>query len=138
MAEDIKIKGVYKNLFEIQQAGLKFTKDTEGVFNSKYVTLDALNEKLLPELKKHKLVVLHQTQETEKGFVVKTFIVDTEDGSSVASEFPLSAELEPQKAGGAISYAKRYNLGQLFNIITDEDDDGAASSPVNSKGGFKV
>lgn len=29
-----------------------------------------------------------------------------------------------QLMGAAITYAKRYNLGAIFNIITDDDVDG--------------
>lgn len=40
---------------------------------------------------------------------------------------------DPQKLGSCISYAKRYNLAQIFNIITDRDDDAnAASTPAKT------
>jgi hypothetical protein len=40
---------------------------------------------------------------------------------------------DPQKLGSCISYAKRYNLAQIFNIITDRDDDAnAASTPTKN------
>jgi hypothetical protein len=40
----------------------------------------------------------------------------------ITSAFPIT-QTDPQKIGSCITYAKRYNLGSLFNIITEWDDD---------------
>lgn len=119
------MENIYKKLFDIQHSGLSFKKTAENpFFKSKYLPLEELVETLLPALKKENLLVVHSTN--EKG--VNTKIVDIENGESIESTFPLNPNLDPQKIGSAISYAKRYNLGQLFNIITDEDDDGNATT----------
>lgn len=119
------MKNLYKKLFDIQHSSLSFKKTAENpFFKSKYLPLEELVETLTPELKKEKLLVVHFTN--EKG--VNTQVIDTESEESITSTFPLNPNLDPQKIGSAISYAKRYNLGQIFNIITDEDDDGNATT----------
>jgi hypothetical protein len=49
-------------------------------------------------------------------------VIDIDTDLEEKSEFPVIAS-DPQKIWGAITYGKRYNLWQLFNISTDEDDD---------------
>jgi hypothetical protein len=57
-----------------------------------------------------------------------TCVVDTESGEMLQSMFPMIQSNDPQKIGSCISYGKRYNIGQIFNIITDRDDDGNEAS----------
>lgn len=121
---------IHAKLFEIQKKHLAFEKDTSNpFFKSKYVSLDSIVEKVTPLLDEQKLLALHYTQEKH----VVTEIIDTEDGTSVKSAFPLIESNDPQKLGSCISYAKRYNLGQIFNIITDRDDDANAASGNDDK-----
>jgi hypothetical protein len=117
------MEDLIKKLLEIQNLQLKFPKTAKG-YNYKYVPLDEMWDKLLPELKKRKLLVVHVTENNQ----VVTMVLN-EDGSSIKSAMPLPENLDPQKLGSAVTYYKRYNLGQIFNIMTDEDDD--ASSVTN-------
>ena len=118
------MKNLLKKLYEIQGENLKFTKNEENPFyHSQYLTLDALLEKLNPILQSYKLVVYHYTDNKE----VKTSVADIESGETLTSSFPIQDGLEPQKVGSTITYAKRYNLGEIFNIITEQDDDANAS-----------
>lgn len=119
---------IYTKLLEIQKKHLAFEKDTSNpFFKSKYVSLDSIVEKLTPILDEFGLVVIHYTENNE----VVTMVTDTdirEDEDlrfidSIKSRFPLIDSNDPQKLWSCISYAKRYNLSQIFNIITDRDDD---------------
>lgn len=123
-----------EKLFKIQNnKELKFTKDGKNPhFKNEYITLDNLVETLKPVLEENRLCVFH-TLEDKK---LITVVVDVDkkigdEGEFVKSEFPIAEETiaNPQKVGSAITYAKRYNLGAIFNIITDEDDDGNTSIP---------
>ncbi len=121
------MKEFYQKLFKLQ--GLTFTKDAENpFFKSKYLTLGKLLEELNPILKENNLLIFHYTANKE----VVTELVDLDNEKSITSAFPLMENIEPQKVGSAITYAKRYNIGQLLNIITDEDDDGNMASPPNT------
>src|SRR3990167_1767245 len=120
------MKGLYKKLFEIQGMSLRFEKSADNpFFHSKYLPLEDLQAKLNPTLQEKGLLVVHALQ---SGHVV-TAVIDTEDDQKIESMFPIQAGIDPQKVGSAITYGKRYNLGALFNIITDEDDDANTTQP---------
>lgn len=118
MSEPNSNSTLYGKLFVIQ--GLSVKKDAKGVHNAKYATLDNVIETLTPLLKEHKLLITHRTEDKQ----VITSVIDIESGEREESKFPLIETNDPQKYGSCITYAKRYNLGQLLNIITDPDDDG--------------
>ena len=118
------MKNLLKKLHKIQGLNLTFQKTEENPFyHSKYLPLEELQKKINPVLQDNGLVVFHYT----KNSCVITEVADVDSGESITSEFPLQAGLDPQKVGSTITYAKRYSIGQIFNIITDEDDDANAS-----------
>lgn len=124
------MKNILKKLYEIQGMNLRFEKSAENpFFKSKYLPLEAIQEKLNPVLQEKGLVVFHQVRDNN----VVTVVGETESGDALESAFPLPAGLDPQKVGSAITYGKRYNLGALFNIITDEDDDGNVTAQKPKK-----
>jgi len=121
------MKEFYKKLFKLQ--GLTFTKNADNpFFKSSYLTLEKLLHELNPILKENNLLLFHYTENKE----VVTKLVDLDNEQSLISAFPIQDNIEPQKIGSAITYAKRYNIGQLFNIITDKDDDGNIASTQNT------
>ena len=121
---------IFKKLLEIQKLHLSFEKDAKNpFFKSNYVSLDSIVEKLTPYLDKHNLLITHFTHNSE----IVTKVIDTDEEWEVESRFPLIDSNDPQKLGSCITYAKRYNLGQIFNIITDRDDDGNEASEVEKK-----
>ena len=114
------LKALYNKMWNVQVALGGVQKTAENpYFKSNYIPLDKIVSELEPRLKSQNLAVFHQT----KDGLVKTLVVDLETGESISSDFPLIQLNDPQKLGSCISYAKRYNLGQLFNIVTDKDDD---------------
>lgn len=124
---------IYDKLFKIQEEHNTFTKDAQNpFFKSDYQSLEGLMRELSPILTKHKLLVTHNTSDAHICTTVRD--MGEKEISAVSSCTPLPEGIEPQKMGAAITYFKRYNLGQIFNIVTDQDDDGNASSPKNTKG----
>ena len=119
-------------MFEIQTLHLKYEKDAVNpFFKSKYLSLDSLWKTLSPELEKRKLLVSHYTEDKE--VITQVINVEDKDSMPIYSRMPLPENLDPQKLGSAITYYKRYNLGQLFNIMTDTDDDGNGAVPVKKE-----
>ncbi len=117
---------IHKKLFEIQKMGLSVTKNGENTFFkdakwkwSKYVTLDALRDVYQPILCEMNILCIHKTRWND----VFTYLIDMDDETEEYSSFPLVNDNNPQKHGSCITYAKRYNLWQLLNIMTDQDDD---------------
>ncbi len=99
-------------------------------FKSDYITLDWLISVLQPVCNELSLLIKHHT----KDGVVITEVIDIEQEKSnrFSSSFPLGSYIDnPQKVWSAITYAKRYNLCQIFNIITDRDDDWNKASVIS-------
>lgn len=120
---DIK-KTLVQKLFDIQSENISMVKDWENPhFRSKFVTLDNLVSTLSPFWKTHWLLVHHLVEMWE----LVTTVTDVESGESISSRILLSST-DPQKKWGEISYFKRYNIGAIFNTITDDDDDGNFAS----------
>lgn len=122
---------IYTKLFDIQKLHLAFSKDAKNpFFKSNYISLDSIVATLTPLLDERNLLVVHYTENKE----VVTELIDTEEtGFNIQSRFPLIDSNDPQKLGSCITYAKRYNLSQIFNIITDRDDDGNGASWVEDE-----
>ena len=121
---------IYKKLLAIQTKSIALKKDqTNPFFKSKYITLDNIIETYNPILNELKIVCYHYAKDNK----IITCLYDTEDETKVESEFNIYTN-DPQKQGSEITYWKRYNLGQLLNIQTDDDDDwNKASSWWNTK-----
>jgi hypothetical protein len=101
-------------------------KDSQNPFlKNKYASLDAIIAASKPVLFKHKLAAMQIVNDDG----VETIIMH-ESGEWVGSEyikiFPeVSKGLSAAQAVGvATTYAKRYQLGAILNISTDEDTDG--------------
>ena len=102
------------------------TKDAKNPFlKNKYASLDAIIEASKPALAKHGLTAMQTVNEGG----VETYILHT-SGEWVSSDYiKIMPEVSKglslaQAVGVATTYAKRYQLGALLNISTDEDTDG--------------
>jgi len=104
-------------------------------FKSKYATLDAIQHHIQPYLTKYGLVVIQKNITNDNGLYVMTEVYEANSNESISSVFPIIVQKNtPQEYGSAVSYAKRYSLSGLLNlIIADEDDDGNASSQPTNK-----
>lgn len=105
---------------------LKAVRDTKA-YNYKYATLEQIWDMLQPILQEEGIVVTHSTIDNK----VCTAIMD-DTGKEITSCMPLPENLDPQKLGSAVTYFRRYNLLQLFNIMV-EDDDGESAKPSAKK-----
>jgi len=117
---------MFDKLLQIQKMLKKYTRDGKANYGM-YVTLDNLLDNLLPICNELWIVIYHKMVD---GNVVTIATTDGKD--AIESSFPVNATV-PQQIGSAITYAKRYNLWQIFNIVTDEDKDGSKSPKGNAK-----
>lgn len=66
--------------------------------------------------------------------LVNTIIFDVDVDINEYSEWPISMTITPQQQGSASTYAKRYNLVALCDLIADQDDDAeVAEKPSQEK-----
>ena len=98
------------------------TKTGRG-YEYKYIPLEDIWATLQPLLAKHGLAVTN----TMDGCVMKAHVFHVETGESISCGFPIDPKLPPQSLGSAYTYARRYALCALLQIVADKDDDGAAA-----------
>jgi hypothetical protein len=101
------------------------TKDTKA-YNYLYATLPAVFAEYKKHFLKHGLVVMQLIE----GNGLRTTL-SHESGewvSSVAALMPIKND--PQAQGSAITYMRRYSLGAICGIMTEEDDDAQKAMPA--------
>lgn len=104
-------------------------------FKSKYATLESIQQHIKPYLNDCGLVVTQANTIINDLPFVQSTVWHVESGENVVSVFPVVvAKATAQDYGSAVSYAKRYSLTGLLNlIIQDEDDDAnTVSQPVRN------
>lgn len=133
------------------QAALKtVTKDRVNPFaESSYATLDAILGELLPKLNENKIMLSQSPvfEEAENGLRIGVETTLFHESGQYLQYDPFFMELEKgakmnmaQSAGSVITYAKRYAVGAIFGISTDEDKDGVSkvdkAKKENEKNGY--
>ena len=126
--------GLYAKLAYVQNniptltksATAKVATKTGGKFEYKYITLDQILEELLPLCQAVGLAVYQRPV----GGELETVVTDVDSPSDqISCKLPLiGANGSMQNYGAAITYARRYSLGCIFQIATEEDDDAGSIS----------
>lgn len=108
-------------------------KDTKA-HNYKYVTYDQIVEKCGPILNRHGIVWVHLLEAEGKG--LSTTLHHVASDSQVSCTCPVVPQDEGPKAfGSAMTYAKRYSMGALLGIASEEDDDGEKAGNTKRRSG---
>lgn len=101
-------------------------KDKSNPFHkSKYATLDSVLSSVNPSLFAHGLVIIQTLEPSEDCLSLVTRLWHT-SGEHVETIHPLPNVQDAQKMGIAITYARRYSICALLNVVADEDTDGQA------------
>lgn len=104
-------------------------EDNNPFFKSKYAGLPSVLEVVLPILHKNGLFLVQSPISDGDRVGVKTVIAHGESGESIEGSFTMAlARNDPQGAGSAITYARRYALVSMLGLNVDEDDDGNHAS----------
>ena len=110
-------------------------KDASNPFyHSKYADLPAVWEALAP-FRNEGIAFVQCPADAPDGYLaLETFMAHASSGQWIASRLvvPL-AKNDPQGAGSALTYARRYALGCMSGLVTEEDDDGNAASHAPKK-----
>lgn len=120
--------GIYGKIAELHSKLETVTKDKKG-YNYKYADLNACHAVVDPLLESLGLVWVTRPECTNDGRAgVHYQLIDLESNDAISGDLLLPmADLDPQKAGSCITYARRYALGAI-GLLTEEDDDGAAAT----------
>ena len=119
-----------------QQVGTNAKNGENPQFKSRYATLDEIWEQVKGFLKAARLAVYCTTEGTGEEWTLTTHVADLDSADEVCAKFPIPPKGSPQQIGSAITYARRYTLCALLQIVTaDEDDDGNAATSAAKKDG---
>lgn len=130
MSENIKIT---QALIQLQGSLKNVPMDSVNPhFKNKYASLLAVRDAIQKPLADNKLSITQTFAVGEKGLTLITTLRH-ESGETITSEFPVSGTT-PQQQGSASTYARRYSLLAMLNLVGDPDDDGnAAEAPAPAR-----
>lgn len=92
----------------------------------KYADLTSIMTQIQPLLTKHGFAfacTTHALASDATGPYLRAMLIH--DKETLEATFPLNPNAKPQERGSEITYARRYMLCSMLNIVADEDDDGA-------------
>jgi hypothetical protein len=98
---------------------------TNPHFKNKFASLAAVRDAVIPVLSKHGIACIQNVYTTEGGRVACTTSLYHGSGEALTFgplEMPVSKG-DAQGFGSAATYARRYHLMAVANVVGDEDDD---------------
>lgn len=110
------------------QASLRNAKNTANnpFYKSKYAPLGEVLDLVRPVLAENGLAIV-QYPSSEDGKTISIHTMLTHESGEFIDFDPLTLTAEkitPQGAGAAITYGRRYSVSGIFNIASEDDDDG--------------
>jgi hypothetical protein len=98
-------------------------------FKSSYADLNAIREVVTPALNANGITVLQPTTFIDgKSFVETVLLHESGEFLSSLTEITVAKVNDPQAAGSAISYSRRYGLQSLLSVGAVDDDGEKAMS----------
>jgi hypothetical protein len=98
---------------------------TNPHFRSKFCPLDEIVETVTPILYKHGLAWSTMPSVQDGAPVLRYQLQHAESGTGLTDAMPLLlSKNDAQGQGSAITYARRYAITAVLNLVADEDDDG--------------
>ncbi len=123
-------KELYKAILALQNEVGTISKTANNpFFKSKYADLAGIMEVLQPLLTKHGLIITHAYGQDG----VCTELIHAESGEKISSYMSVVNVETMQQVGSAVTYARRYNITSLLNLVTEDDDGNAASKKPEQK-----
>ena len=134
------INEIVKALAKVQKEIKNPKKDANNpFFKSKYSTLDSVIETYKELCSQNDVVVMEnpvsKTLENGNTLIGIEVLLMHSSGQFINFDPYLLSPVknDPQGIGSSITYARRYTLSSVFNIASEDDDDGNNASGNNSK-----
>lgn len=128
---------ILKAIFEIRKDLKNIVADgSNPSVRAKYATIKGIMEILQPEFNKHNLLFTSEfgTLNEQPGVLSHLIWLGGAETERIDLFFPIKEIADSQRMGAAMTYGRRYNLGALFNLTFEEDDDtGDTEKPVAKK-----
>ena len=116
------------------QSRLQNAKNTvdNPFYKSKYAPLGDILDLVRPALAENNLsIVQYPSSEDGKTIAIHTMLAHASGEYIDFDPLTLTADkITPQGAGAAITYGRRYSISGIFNIASEDDDDGNAFEKV--------
>jgi len=128
-------ESIYLKLARVQSKIGAIHKDAKNPFHkSNYESLEAILSALTPLLSDEGLALFNNVEHSENiGLVLKTTLTNGVDNLEVICPLAADGKNMMQAYGSAISYSRRYNLRNMFNLITTDEDAESAHSKQTLK-----
>lgn len=113
-----------------KQAIAKIESQRGASYSYRYVPLDVLMETVQPSLSKHGLVWIALPCNDAQGRPALNYkLVHAASGESEEGTMTLmlTSQDDPKGHGSAITYARRYSITAVLNLVAAKDDDGSAA-----------
>jgi len=126
-----QINELMSALNRAQLAMVPAKKDSENpFFHSRYADLSTVWD-ALHIFRTEGIVFTQSPQESPDGYIVMdTQMTHAASGQWIRSRLKMRVSKDdPQGYGSAITYARRYALGAMTGLVTEEDDDANAAMP---------
>lgn len=130
-----EINEIVKALVKVQAEIKNPKKEANNpFFKSKYSTLDSVIETYKELCSKNDLVVMEnpvsKVTESGKTLIGVEILLMHSSGQFINFDPYLLSPVknDPQGVGSSITYARRYTLSSVFNIASEDDDDGNSAS----------
>lgn len=123
--------GLIRALIQVQKAlpTVQKTKRADvtmkggGTYSYTYADLADVTDAAMPLMTAHGLAFMAAPRTTDRGTYELAGYLMHESGEEKVGALPLHGN-NPQELGGAITYMRRYLLGSMLGIVTDDDADG--------------
>jgi len=133
--QEANMKTLAQALVKAQAAFGRALKSSDNpYFRSKYADLGSVVDAVMEPLNDHGIAVIQRTEPSETGVIVETLFVHESGEQMSAGRLYLPApQQDPQKYGGALTYARRYALMTACGIAPEDDDGNAASKALKDE-----
>lgn len=102
-----------------------------GSYSYSYADLADLCEVAMPLLSAQGLSFSCQPQRAEGGYELVGMLLHS-SGESLSGALPIRGN-NPQEMGSSITYMRRYLLGSITGLVTDDDDDGQLATQAKKR-----
>jgi len=107
-------------------------RDGRQGYSYKYADLADVDDAATPVLAKHGLAFIAVPRRTENGSYELVGTLVHTSGETMEGPLPLQGRTA-QELGSSITYMRRYLLGSMTGIVTDEDDDGSRAQAAKEQ-----
>lgn len=102
-----------------------------GSYSYKYADLADVTEAAMPLLAKNGLSFSSCPRAAERGYELVGVLLHS-SGEKLEGSLPIGGN-SPQEIGSSLTYMRRYLLGCLTGLVTDNDDDGQLAQTATRK-----